>query len=149
MSKPLAVDVQEGRRTHAAPLAPEEKWVVGRVAAAPARPIADVRRIARQRQGPAVDLGDQGGLIGAGGGGGQGGGGLFQLGFGGGVVAFQPIVQVFPTGSFITTQAVVSADRRYVRMNIVPVIQRLAPGPITIIPVGGTAGGGGFFGGGS
>jgi general secretion pathway protein D len=68
---------------------------------------------------------------------------------GNGAVAFNPIIQTFPDGTFMTVQAVVSADRRYVRLNIVPVIQTLESDNPRTISVGGTAGGGFGVGGGA
>ena len=98
----------------------------------------------------AIGKGAAGGGAGAGAGqGGDDGGGANggRAGFSG-VVAFNPIGQVFPDGTFATVQAVVSADRRYVRMNIVPVIQTLESDSPRTIVVGGTAGGGNIGGGG-
>ncbi len=40
-------------------------------------------------------------------------------------VAFQPIVSLIPEGSMLSAQAVVSGDRRYVRMSLVPTFSNI------------------------
>jgi hypothetical protein len=44
----------------------------------------------------------------------------FLNGFGRGAVGFQPIVQTLPEGRMMAASAVVSADRRYVRIAVFP-----------------------------
>ncbi len=81
-------------------------------------------------------------------------GGVFGQGFGGGgfggnggAVTFDPVIAVVNSGTSLTVQAVASADRRYVRLTIIPVFTSVQPlSDATTITVGGTAGGG--FGGG-
>ncbi len=67
-------------------------------------------------------------------------------------IGFQPIIQTIPEGTSLTVQAVVSADRRYVRLSVLPVFSNITDvftfsfisgGGIT-----GNAGGGGGQGGG-
>lgn len=71
-------------------------------------------------------------------------------------IGFQPVIQTIPEGTSLTVQAVVSADRRYVRLSVLPVFTNItdvftfsfvAGGGITG-NVGGGGGGGGNFGGG-
>jgi hypothetical protein len=47
------------------------------------------------------------------------------LGAGGGAVGFQPIVITLPEGTMMSASAVISADRRYVRIAAVPVISNI------------------------
>jgi hypothetical protein len=60
-----------------------------------------------------------------------------------GAVGFQPVIQVIPEGAQVTAAAVVSADRRYVRLSMVPLFTNITD----VIPFsfvtsgGGTAGG--------
>jgi hypothetical protein len=44
---------------------------------------------------------------------------------GGGAVGFQPIIQVLPEGRMMVATAVVSADRRYVRIATAPIISAI------------------------
>jgi hypothetical protein len=44
---------------------------------------------------------------------------------GGGAVAFDPVVTAIPDGVNLQAQAVVSADRRFVRMTLVPIVQSI------------------------
>jgi hypothetical protein len=146
LSKPVKISLEAGRRTSPAALVAEERWVIGKNQSPSGRPLAKLRELARIRQG---GLNQAGGGAGAfGGNPNNGGDAFFQIGagVGNGAVAFQPIIQTFPDGTFLTAQAVVSADRRYVRMNMVPAIQLLESDFPRTIPVSGTAGGG-FFGG--
>jgi general secretion pathway protein D len=43
----------------------------------------------------------------------------------GGAVGFQPIVQSFPEGRMMSATAVVSADRRYVRVAVSPIFSQV------------------------
>ena len=64
--------------------------------------------------------------------------------FGGGAVAFNPTVQQFFFGAGFGAQAVVSADRRYVRLSVFPSFTQLSGEKR--FTVTGAAGGGGFGG---
>jgi hypothetical protein len=69
--------------------------------------------------------------------------------FGGGAVAFNPTVQQFFFGAGFGAQAVVSADRRYVRLSIFPSFTQLSGEKrftVTGAAAGGFGGGGGFGG---
>ncbi len=69
---------------------------------------------------------------------------LFQFGrVGGGAVAFNPQIQQFFFGAALGVQAVVSADRRYVRLTMFPSFTALAGEKR--FTVTGAVGGGGFF----
>jgi hypothetical protein len=70
---------------------------------------------------------------------------------GGGAVGYQPIIQVLPQGVMMSANAVVSADRRYVRVSVVPTISSI--GDVQTFTFAGSAsqtggGGGGGLGGG-
>jgi type II secretory pathway component GspD/PulD (secretin) len=68
-----------------------------------------------------------------------------------GAVGFQPIVQPFPDGVNLSVNGVVSADRRYVRLSIIPFFSQIIDiQTFTNVNAGGAAGGqgGGGFGGG-
>jgi hypothetical protein len=71
---------------------------------------------------------------------------LFQVGgvAGGGAVAFNPTVQQFFFGAGFAAQAVVSADRRYVRISVFPSFTTLA-GERRFVVTGAVGGGGGGF----
>lgn len=63
---------------------------------------------------------------------------------GGGAVAFDPVVEVLQDGLTLQAQAVVSADRRFVRLTLTPLLQNIqSVADVRTIQVGGTAGGGG------
>ena len=63
-------------------------------------------------------------------------------------IGFQPIIEVIPDGVQLTVRAVVSADRRYVRLSILPVFTNVTD-VFTFSFISGTGGGGGGgFGGG-
>lgn len=49
--------------------------------------------------------------------------------------AFAPTVTAIPIGATVVMNAVVSADRRFVRMSLTPNLTNLAPGPISLFPV--------------
>jgi type II secretory pathway component GspD/PulD (secretin) len=49
--------------------------------------------------------------------------------------AFAPTVTALPTGAFVTMQAVISGDRRFVRMSLTPTLTNFAPGPVNLFPV--------------
>src|SRR5690606_12107552 len=57
-----------------------------------------------------------------------------------GAVTFDPTITVLSDGTTLTVQAVVSADRRYVRLQVVPVITQI--GAVNMVTTEGTAGGG-------
>jgi type II secretory pathway component GspD/PulD (secretin) len=73
-----------------------------------------------------------------------------------GAVGFTPVVQIIPDGIFLQVTAVISADRRYVRLQMAPNFTNLvdvftfsfASGGAGGGAIGGGAGGGGGFGGG-
>jgi general secretion pathway protein D len=70
-----------------------------------------------------------------------------------GAVGFQPVVTPFPDGINLTVVAVISADRRYVRLSLAPRFQQIIDiQTFTQVSFGGAAGigggGGGGFGGG-
>jgi type II secretory pathway component GspD/PulD (secretin)/tetratricopeptide (TPR) repeat protein len=52
-----------------------------------------------------------------------------------GLYTFTPISQQFPIGIQLTMQAVISADRRFVRMSLAPNLQSLATQSINLFPV--------------
>ncbi|MFO0807112.1 MAG: hypothetical protein U0746_00650 [Gemmataceae bacterium] len=56
------------------------------------------------------------------------------VGFGGQIV-FVPQNNAFPLGVSLTIQAVVSADRRFVRLNIAPTLSNLASATVPLFPV--------------
>jgi hypothetical protein len=67
--------------------------------------------------------------------------------FGGGAVGFQPIVQTLPEGRMMSASAVVSADRRYVRLAASPIFSSIGDvqtftfaGQADPAPAGGGAG---------
>jgi type II secretory pathway component GspD/PulD (secretin) len=67
-----------------------------------------------------------------------------------GAVTFDPTVTSIPNGTRLTVQAVVSSDRRFVRLTVVPLIQTVeAINNVRTLNVQGAAGGAGAFGGGS
>ena len=70
--------------------------------------------------------------------------------FGQGSVAFQPTISTFPDGATLNATAVVSADRRYVRLGVQPTFTGLLGFDSFSIPAAVTGGGinGGFGGGG-
>jgi len=144
VAKPVTIDLADGTRKAAERLTPIENWVVGAPGAGKVqKPLAALRKMIAADKGE-LDPRDRGGAGGGAVGPGEDGEGRGNRPGFGGVVAFNPIIRVFPDGTFMTVQAVVSADRRYVRMNIVPVIQILESDNPRQIVVGGTAGGGGF-----
>jgi tetratricopeptide (TPR) repeat protein len=142
VAKPVTIELADGTRKAAERLTPIENWIVGAPGAGKVqKPLAALRKMIAAERGE-LDPRDRGGAGGADVAGGAGGDGRNNRPGFGGVVAFNPIVQVFPDGTFMTVQAAVSADRRYVRMNIVPVVQILESDNPRQIVVGGTAGGG-------
>lgn len=52
-----------------------------------------------------------------------------------GQFAIVPQTIQFPLGVFLTIQAVISADRRFVRLTLAPFLTNLAPGPINTFPI--------------
>jgi general secretion pathway protein D len=66
-----------------------------------------------------------------------------------GAVGFQPVVTPFPDGINLTVVAVISADRRYVRLSLAPNFQQIIDiQTFTQVSFGGAAGIGGGIGGG-
>lgn len=65
-------------------------------------------------------------------------------------IGFQPIIQTIPDGTSLTVRAVVSADRRYVRLSVLPVFSSITDVFTFSFISGGNigGGGGGQFGGG-
>src|SRR5208282_5479398 len=54
-----------------------------------------------------------------------------------GQVAFVPTVQVFPNGVTMTIQAVISADRRFVRLSLQPQLTNLSSANVPLFPITG------------
>jgi len=52
-----------------------------------------------------------------------------------GNLTFQPVVQQFAFGVNLTIQAVISADRRYVRLSLGPTLTNLTPAPVQLFPI--------------
>jgi general secretion pathway protein D len=65
-----------------------------------------------------------------------------------GAVAFDPQITQFFNGAFLGVQAVISADRRYVRLSLFPTFNNIS-GEKRFTVTGGAGGGGGFGGGGA
>ena len=53
----------------------------------------------------------------------------------GGLYTFTPVIQQFPLGVNLAMQAVISADRRFVRMSLAPQLQNLASQTVNLFPV--------------
>lgn len=64
-----------------------------------------------------------------------------------GAVGFQPIVQAIPTGIQLNVLAVISADRRYVRLSLAPQFQQVTDIFTFSFATGGAGGGAGIGGG--
>jgi type II secretory pathway component GspD/PulD (secretin) len=59
-----------------------------------------------------------------------------------GSVGYQPIIQTLPDGISLTVLAVISADRRYVRLSLAPLFSVVDPGePFSFLGGGGAGGG--------
>ena len=56
---------------------------------------------------------------------------------------FTPIIQPFPTGTFMFVQGIISADRRYVRLNVFPFFFQLGEVFTYATNLGAVGGGGG------
>jgi hypothetical protein len=130
--QPLIVQLDAGQRTELLPVA---QFVPPPRNAGEAKlPIQQLRALAQsQPQGPYTGpqhLAQVGGGVGA--------------VVGGGAVAFDPTITQFFIGAGLSAQAVVSADRRYVRLNIVPFFNTLAGEKRFTVSgaVGGVGGGG-------
>jgi hypothetical protein len=130
-AKPLVVRLESGRRTQllAIPqLVP------------PPRTVAEARSPVQQLR--ALALSDAGGHF-------QGPQALFQFGgvggavARGGAVAFQPTIEQFFFGAGLSVSATVTADRRYVRLNLAPFFNALARVEVFKVPAA-VGGGGGF-----
>jgi type II secretory pathway component GspD/PulD (secretin) len=52
-----------------------------------------------------------------------------------GTFIYQPQVQQFQFGVFLTIQAIISADRRFVRMSLTPQLNNLATGLVSLFPI--------------
>jgi type II secretory pathway component GspD/PulD (secretin) len=66
---------------------------------------------------------------------------------GAGAVGFQPNIQPFPEGTFLTVLGVISADRRFVRVTVSPFFFQIRG--VQTIETGGAVAGGGVIGGGA
>ena len=67
---------------------------------------------------------------------------------GAGAIGYQSVIQLIPQGASLSAAAAVSADRRYVRIGVVPLFSTITD-VFTFTFIGGTGGnGGGGFGGG-
>ncbi|MFO0879688.1 MAG: hypothetical protein U0840_20265 [Gemmataceae bacterium] len=61
--------------------------------------------------------------------------GVQVLQLAGGQYGMAPIISPVPSGVQLTIQAVISADRRFVRLSLAPTMNNLLPGPIQAFPV--------------
>lgn len=133
---PLKVSLDHGRRQEPAVLSPDRRLVYGNESEERGDARAQLRQLANganAEPGPMPPRGRFGarrqGLGAAG---------------GGGVVAFDPVITPIPNGTRLTAQAVVSADRRFVRLQMVPLLQTIQSiNDVRTISVGGAVGGGG------
>jgi hypothetical protein len=144
MSQPVKIALTNGRRRSPAFIGPDEIWVVGKPQAQrqAEQPIKQLRRLIATGK---IDGKDVAPPVNLGGLGGDGVGNGVAGGFGG-AVAFQPIVEIIQDGLSLQVQGIVSADRRYVRLNMVPLIQNLESDNPRQVQVQGAVGGG-LFGG--
>jgi tetratricopeptide (TPR) repeat protein len=116
----LTVSLEDGRRSAPEALSPDARRVVGRVDAPAEDPRAALRRWVQGGAGtgsePAAQLvvGRQVPFV-------TGGGAVAS----GGAVAFDPVVTAIPDGVQLFAQAVVSADRRFVRLQMAPLLQSI------------------------
>ncbi len=117
-TKPLLVKLETGRRTGLLAIPQYVPPGVG-VASSGRLPIQELMGLSDR-----TSAGDPGGRAGPYGGPQH----LFQFGgaVGGGAVAFNPTITPFFFGAGFTAQAVISADRRYVRLNVFPQFNSLA-----------------------
>lgn len=143
----LTVRLEGGRRTERTPIGPEEEWSPfrgekGKEALSPKMQLQ--RRIAAQDHdertvananllqpiaGPNGPLAQIGGVV----------GGVRPV-VSAGAVAFEPEITVINNGPSLQVQAIVSHDRRYVRMTLIPVIQNVqALDQVRSVPVTGVA----------
>ncbi len=105
------VELDQGRRQGLSPAADHESFALD---TSSKRPKAEFRRFLQANPT-----------------GGAAGGGLVPFAVaqgavaGGGAVAFDPVVTAIPDGVNLQAQAVVSADRRFVRMTLVPIVQSI------------------------
>jgi len=133
---PIKLTLDQGRRTQPAELSPDRQLLY----AADEEQKENGRAQLRQRvnganaePGPIPPRGRFGALR----------QGMGAVG-GGGVVAFDPVITPIPNGTRLTAQAVVSADRRFVRLQMVPLIQTIqSVNDVRTISVGGAVSGGG------
>jgi hypothetical protein len=147
--KPIQVKLDSGRRTAPTILSPDDGLI-----------LADFVQ-PKNKQAPIRALRE---MVGENGGGrnrrngrgeGEEGGGAgwpppFGQIIGGGALGFDPVITVLNNGNSLQAQAAASADRRYVRMNLVPVLQTIdSINDVRTISVQGTTGGGGGGGGGA
>jgi hypothetical protein len=105
------VELDRGRRQTLSPAADHESFVLD---TSSERPMAEFRRFLQANPT-----------------GGATAGGLVPFAIaqgavaGGGAVAFDPVVTAIPDGVNLQAQAIVSADRRFVRMTLVPIVQSI------------------------
>ena len=137
---PIKIKLENGRRQQLAVLSPDRDLLyVGEKPGSDAQARAQLRQRVQNAEPiaepapfpPAGRFGRRG----------QGVGGAVG---GGGAIAFDPVITPIPSGTMLTAQAVVSADRRFVRLQMVPVIQNIQSiQDVRTISVGGAVSGGG------
>ena len=135
----VRIRLEEGRRTAPSPLTP----ALVRAEVLDDLPAGDDARARLRRM--VGDGGDPDGGFGGGRGGrfAQPGAGFGGVGAFGGAVGFDPVITVLNDGLSLTVSAVVSADRRYVRLTTIPVLTAVQPrSQVDTVTIGGTAGGG-------
>jgi hypothetical protein len=126
-TKPLIVQLDAGRRTQL--LAVPQVVPARSSAGQSATPLQQLQQLAQSQSGDRFGGPQQ----------------LFQVGganVAGGAVAFDPTITTFFVGPGLAVQAVVSADRRYVRLSLFPFFNQLAGE--RRFTVSGAVGGGGF-----
>lgn len=142
-NEPIKVELARGRRTEATAIGADERLFVAQPGPAKGSPRGQLHRMIQSGR---IDADPNPPAVGFGGPGAFAGGRSvpFVVGgigaVGGGAVAFDPVIEVLQDGISLQAQAVVSADRRYVRMTLVPLIQNIqAIEDVRTIDVGGTA----------
>lgn len=142
----IRVELARGRRTEATPVGADERLILEPPGLAKGSPRGQLHRMIQSGRidadpnppaALAAGLGRPGAFAG-------GRSIPFVVGavgtVGGGAVAFDPVIEVLQDGISMQAQAVVSADRRYVRMTLVPLIQNIqAIEDVRTIEVGGAA----------
>lgn len=133
---PLKVSLDHGRRQEPAVLSPDRRLVYGNESEERGDARAQLRQLANGANAEPGSMPPRGRF-------GARRQGLGAAG-GGGVVAFDPVITPIPNGTRLTAQAVVSADRRFVRLQMVPLLQTIQSiNDVRTISVGGAVGGGG------